>query len=506
MSNRTIVRPQEGYQLKAITSSADILIGGAAAGVGKTFLLLLEDLYHMQVPEFGSVTFRRSMPQIRAKGGLWDTSMTIYPNVGATPKESVLEWRFKSGATAKFASLQHESDILDWQGSQIPLLKFDELTHFTKNMFWYMISRNRSTCGVKPYVRATCNPDPESWVYEFIQWWIDKDTGLAIPERDGVIRYLVKKGDDYIWGDSEEEVIDKAWFFLEALVEKSGQPARDFVKSVTFVSGSIYDNQALLSKDPAYLANLSAQDEQIRLQLLDGSWKVVISELDIYNYVAFLRLFGDKNNVDQSGRYITADIAGMGSNKFVVGAWYGRLLADICILDKSNGPKVLETITDMAARHDVPGYHITYDADGIGALLEGFIEDAIPFHNGATPLEVEDEASGQMIRENYENLKTQCFYRSARHTLKGDNAISDHVAIMLYDDKMTVQQRFMYERKAIKRFNPDSDGKLRIIPKKEMKTKLNGESPDLMDMFAMRELFDLIDDPLTIVWDENSIW
>ena len=37
----------------------------------------------------------------------------------------------------------------------------------------------------------------------------------------------------------------------------------------------------------------------------------------------------------------------------------------------------------------------------------------------------------------------------------------------------------------------DMDGKLRIIDKKEMKTKLNGQSPDLMDMFMMRERFNL---------------
>jgi hypothetical protein len=56
---------------------------------------------------------------------------------------------------------------------------------------------------------------------------------------------------------------------------------------------------------------------------------------------------------------------------------------------------------------------------------------------------------------------------------------------------MTVKQRFLFERKAIKRDKVDSDGKLKIIGKDEMKTKLNGESPDLMDMFMMREVFEL---------------
>ena len=61
---------------------------------------------------------------------------------------------------------------------------------------------------------------------------------------------------------------------------------------------------------------------------------------------------------------------------------------------------------------------------------------------------------------------------------------------MMYDKTMTVRQRLIYERKAIKRKKADMDGKLQIIGKDEMKTKLNGDSPDLMDAFMMRSYFD----------------
>jgi hypothetical protein len=56
---------------------------------------------------------------------------------------------------------------------------------------------------------------------------------------------------------------------------------------------------------------------------------------------------------------------------------------------------------------------------------------------------------------------------------------------------MTVRQRFMHERKAIKRDKEDMDGKLRILPKDQMKVYLAGQSPDLMDMFMMREKLEL---------------
>src|SRR6266850_7935610 len=89
----------------------------------------------------------------------------------------------------KFSHLQLETTVHDWQGAQITLICFDELTHFTAYQFFYMVSRNRSTCGVRPYIRATCNPDADSWVAEFLAWWIDQETGLPIPERAGVLRY-----------------------------------------------------------------------------------------------------------------------------------------------------------------------------------------------------------------------------------------------------------------------------------------------------------------------------
>ena len=84
--------------------------------------------------------------------------------------------------------------------------EFDELTHFTWRQFSYMFSRNRSTCGVRPYIRAGCNPDAASWVARWVEWWIDAATGLPIPERSGVIRWFVRDGDNIRWGDSPAEL------------------------------------------------------------------------------------------------------------------------------------------------------------------------------------------------------------------------------------------------------------------------------------------------------------
>lgn len=491
--NHIYIKPQSGFQEKFLSSPADIVIGGGAAGAGKTFVLLLEPLRHKDVKGFGGVIFRRTTPQIKSEGGLWDTSMSLYPLLGATPRETEREWLFGK-AKLKFSHLEYEKNVLDWQGAQVPYIGFDELTHFSKKQFFYLLSRNRSTCGVKPYVRATCNPDPESWVADFIKWWIDEETGFPIPERDGVLRYLVVDGDNYIWGDTKEEVKDKAAYVFDKLKEQTDISPDDFIKSVTFIGGSIYENKELLKVNPQYLANLMAQDAETKAALLEGNWKFVVSENDIYDYAAFLGLFDNVYEVETGTKYITTDIALKGSDKFVVFVWDGNLLIDAVIMPKSKGNEVINAINAMAAKHRVQNRNILFDNDGAGQFVDGFITGAIEFNNGArpmpSPINPARDKNGNPIPENYFNLKTQCYYVSGDKVNRGELRVSEHVANMMYDNKMTIQQRMMHERKAIKRKKADMDGKLQIIGKDEMKAKLNGDSPDLMDAFMMRSYFD----------------
>lgn len=257
------IRPQAGPQELFLSTPADIGIYGGSAGGGKTYALLLENLRHSKNSGFGSVIFRRNAGQIMNEGGLWDNALELYPQIGAVPKLTPRPCMvFASSAKVSFAHLQYDSDVHSWQGSQIALICFDELTHFTKKQFFYMLSRNRSTCGIKPYVRATCNPDAESWVADFINWWIDQKTGYPIPERSGKLRYFVRVDDDIHWADSREE-----------LVARFGVASED-AKSVTFIASSIYDNRILLEKDPGYLANLKALSTVEKERLLKGNWKI----------------------------------------------------------------------------------------------------------------------------------------------------------------------------------------------------------------------------------------
>lgn len=260
--NQPVIKPQEGPQEAFLASPADIVIYGGAAGSGKSWAVLLEPLRHVTSnKEFAAVFFRRNTTHIRNPGGLWDESMKLYPLAGGAPVANVLEWRWPKGGKVKMGHLEHENTVLDWQGAQIPLIIFDELTHFTQTQFFYMLSRNRSMCGVKPYIRATTNPDADSWVATFIEWWIDQETGYPIPERGGKVRWFIRIHDTIIWADTKEELI--AEYGEETLP-----------KSVTFIPAKLDDNQALMKADPSYKANLQAMSRVERERLLHGNWKI----------------------------------------------------------------------------------------------------------------------------------------------------------------------------------------------------------------------------------------
>lgn len=268
MSKVVELRPQPGPQEMFLATKADICIYGGAAGGGKTYGLLLDALRHKNRPGFGEVIFRKNSIQIYNEGGLLDESLRMYSGIkGAELKRSPRpQWTFNGKGKVSFAHIDGDDDLKKFQGSQMAAIGFDELTHFTESQFFYMLSRNRTTCGIKPYVRATCNPDADSWVAKFIEWWIDPDTGYPIKERSGKIRWMIRRNETLYWADTIEELWER--FELKTQEEKQ-EP-----KSITFIMSTLYDNQILMKQDPSYISNLKALSVVERERLLYGNWKI----------------------------------------------------------------------------------------------------------------------------------------------------------------------------------------------------------------------------------------
>jgi predicted phage terminase large subunit-like protein len=256
-------------QEAALACEADIAVLGGAAGAGKSWVSAVEAMRNHDVPGFAAVIFRRTYPELVGPESIWEQTARLYPTVGGHGVQGKLTWTFrtkdpKNPATVKLDHLQHETDISKHQSKAYALVIFEEATHFSERQIWYLISRMRSTSGVVPYMRLTCNPDPDSHVAELIGWWLDDD-GYPIPERAGVIRWLMRVGDTIVWGDSREELREK---FPDV-------PDEDFdPKTFTFLPGRLEENIKLLGIDPGYRGRLNLLDRVTRERLLKGNWKI----------------------------------------------------------------------------------------------------------------------------------------------------------------------------------------------------------------------------------------
>lgn len=195
---------------------------------------------------------------------------------------------------------------------------------------------------------------------------------------------------------------------------------------------------------------------------LDGS--ILFTEESISD------LFTNDFVTDSHKRFITADIALHGSDRFVVGIWHGLRLKKVYAYDKMEADEVERELKTLATEHRVRRSNIVYDADGLGTFLKGYLKGAKPFVNGSRALN----------DENYQHLKAQCYYKLAKMMEDGE----------IYIEDQYYKEDFIKELEVIRKDGVDEEGKLKIIKKKDIK-QLLGYSPDFADMLMMRMLFEV---------------
>lgn len=247
-------------QYDFLSTPAQWAIYGGSAGSGKSFALTLDPLRHCQGPtavsSFRGAIFRRTYPMISSPGGLLDECRRNYDQFNAIYNHTSAQWRFPSGAKVNLSSLQFQKDLQNYQGSQLSFVGFDEITQFEQSQVLFLWGRVRSVSGIKGTLRATCNPDRDSWLYTFLSWWICPETGFPIQERSGVIRHFKTVNNSFEWFDEPQ-------YDEEGTLETT---------TATFIPATLDDNQALMSADPSYRQRLMQLSDEERERYLFGNW------------------------------------------------------------------------------------------------------------------------------------------------------------------------------------------------------------------------------------------
>ncbi len=176
--------------------------------------------------------------------------------------------------------------------------------------------------------------------------------------------------------------------------------------------------------------------------------------------------------VQKGTRYITADIALHGSDIFVIAVWDGLKIIHWEEIEKCDAKEVTKKLKDLSKRFRVSRSNIAYDADGLGSFLKGYLKGAVPFVNGSTPLKVKGKAV------NYKHLKAQCGFKLAEMINEG----------LIYFECEIDKLELMKELECLQSWELDKDGKMQLMPKKEIKSRI-GHSPDRLDALLMRMIF-----------------
>lgn len=281
---------------------------------------------------------------------------------------------------------------------------------------------------------------------------------------------------------------------------KKGWMKRDFVDpfkkneleiSKKYIQAFPTDNP-YLSKD--YIKTLSDEKNKVRRQRLwEGNWDYDEDADSLISLDALTDTFS--NTIVKDGqKYLIVDVARKGVDRTVFSFWDGLELYKIEERTKQSTEMTEQQARDFASAEKIPYSHILIDEDGIGGgvvdhLLgvKGFVANSSPFPTGA---EIRTKhfkvQNGFIPKANFRNLKSQCGWKLAE-------LINEHklaVKVLDYRDIIVEEVTALLRNKA-----PDSDGKLQLIPKEEVKEQL-GRSPDIGDTLLMRMWFELKKDAL----------
>lgn len=239
-----------------------------------------------------------------------------------------------------------------------------------------------------------------------------------------------------------------------------------------FIQALVTDNRYISHH---YIENLKTLPKASKERLLHGNWQYDDDPDILIDFDSINDYFSNDHVEGKGKHYITADIARLGKDFTTVRVWHGFKVIDRYEWGKTRIDVTAQKIKEIANKYGIPRSQIVVDEDGVG----GGVKDILTckgFVNNSQPLKVKGK------KENYRNLKAQCYYRIAKRIV--DKELYEPV------DNIDIRTRISQEMEQVKGKNVDKDQKLDVVGKDEIKKAL-GRSPDDWDSIMMREYFEI---------------
>ena len=263
-------------------------------------------------------------------------------------------------------------------------------------------------------------------------------------------------------------------------------PARNWVYSDFYrpsVEGTLRKDrafiQSLVGDNPFmskyYVENLQGLDKNTKERLLHGNWEYDDDPSTLMDWTSINDMFTN-DFIDEGKMYISADIALHGSDRFVVLVWSGWRVVGFYAYTKLDPKEVERKLLEISRNWRVPQSQITYDADGLGSYLKGYLRNAVPFRNGSRPM------GKKKVREEYANLKSQMYFRLA-------DKINKKQIYFGCDIDVRYKEMLKEELAVMKNATHGTDRKLMVSKKEDVREDIQ-RSPDFADALMMRGIFD----------------
>ena len=220
----TVTRKQKRF---IDAGETEVLFGGAAGG-GKSYAQVIDALlFALRYPRSRQLLLRRTFPELQMS--ILRTVRDLYPAKLWDYNVQQHTGRFRNGSVIDFGYIGTEADLSRYQSAEFDVIRFDELTHFTEEMYTYLFSRLRGANSYPKQIKSSTNPGNvgHAWVKARFIDAAPPDTVIAAPA--GTRRFI---------------------------------PSR------------VQDNRFLMESDPDYVERLKNLSENERKALLDGSWDV----------------------------------------------------------------------------------------------------------------------------------------------------------------------------------------------------------------------------------------